>query len=223
MIALLVMTDGRDDTLHETLASFAANVSGPISERWIHDDTGDWRHAAELAERYPEFDVIETEGRSGFGGAIRNAWETLDRLSVARFVFHLEDDFTFTRPADLGDLADVLDLYPHLAQIAYRRQAWNDAERAAGGVIEQHPEDYTEQRAGALGPWLEHRRFFTTNPSLYRAELRQRRWPQGAESEGRFGVSLFADNPATRCAFWGARTDPPAVHHIGAERVGTGY
>jgi len=221
MIALLVMTDGRDDVLAETLASFAANVTGPISERWIHDDTGDRHHSAHLAELYPDFTVVDSAGRSGFGGAIRNAWSRLRLGSGARFVFHLEDDFTWNRPADLGELADLLDLYPHLAQIAYRRQAWNAEEIAAGGIVEQHPEDYTDCAAGEL-QWLEHRRFFTTNPSLYRFDLLERGWPAGAHSEGRFSLDLFAD-PARRCAFIGPRDSPPWVHHIGATRAGTGY
>lgn len=221
MIALLVMTDGRDDLLAETLASFAANVTGPISERWIHDDTGDRRHSDRLAGLYPDFTVVTSAGRSGFGGAIANAWGHLYRHSSSRFVFHLEDDFTWNRPADLDDLADLLDLYPHLAQVAYRRQAWNAEEIAAGGIVEQHPEDFTDCAAGDLR-WLEHRRFFTTNPSLYRVDLLERGWPTGAHSEGRFSLDLFAD-PARRSAYFGPRDSPPWVHHIGATRAGTGY
>lgn len=221
MIALLVMTDGRE-TIHDTLASWRANVSGPVSEWWIHDDTGDPAHAAELRGRYPEFEVVETAGRSGFGGAIRNAWATLRAGSGAPFVFHLEDDFTFNRPVDLGNLVEVLNTCPHLQQLAFRRQPWNDAERAAGGIIEQHPGDYCACLLRPGVEWLEHRRFFTTNPSLYRRELLARDWPEGAQSEGRFGVELFAD-PLKFAGYWGPRHSPPWVHHIGNVRHGIGY
>lgn len=229
MIALLVMTDGRD-TIGPTIEAARQLLGGSISERWIHDDSGSAAHSADLERRFPEFEVIRARGRSGFGGAIRNAWKILAARSGAPFVFHLEDDFVFRRPVNLDALAAVLDQRPHLAQLAFRRQAWNPAEIAAGGVVEQHPGDYTEVAAPELAPvlgfeprWLEHRRYFTTNPSLYRSALRDRRWPTGSRSEGRFSAELFKD-PATRCGLWGGfESGREWVHHIGHERIGTGY
>lgn len=222
MIALLVMTDGRD-TIHETIASAREALRGDISERWIHNDSGDPEHTARLRQAFPDFMVVSTPGRSGFGGAIRSAWSTLRRESTARFVFHLEDDFTFRRPVELADMADVLTARPHLVQLALRRQPCNSAELAAGGIVEQHPDDYEETGDGSHR-WLEHRRFFTTNPSLYRRQLiEEHDWPTGTESEGRFGLGLFAADPAARCGYWGARASGEAVRHIGTHRTGTGY
>jgi hypothetical protein len=124
-------------------------------------------------------------------------------------------------------MADLLTGAPELVQVALLRHPWNPAEIAAGGIVEQHPADYVDRLAI---PWdrpiryLEHRRFFTTNPSLYRMDLvRDTEWPDGTESEGRYGIGLLSQDPARQFAFFGARGDGPAVEHIGAARVGTGY
>lgn len=222
MIALLVMTDGRDH-IFETIPSFEAFASGPISERWIHDDSGDPRHAEKLRRVFPGYLVVSTPGRSGFGGAIRSAWSLLRQQTAADFVFHLEDDFTFSRLVDLGAMAALLDRHPELAQVALRRQAWNREELAAGGVVEVAPGDFEDQRDEMLDlDYLTHRRFFTTNPSLYRRELIEHEWPAGDHSEGRFTAAVFAD-PAARSAYLGARDSGEWVRHIGSTRAGTGY
>lgn len=223
-----MFTDGRDELLERTLDSAALNLVGPITEMVVFDDTGDLAHAdrlrASLDAHGAGWRVIQhPEGRRGFGGAIRAAWAWLRRHSEARFVFHLEDDFTFERAVDLDRMVGVLESRPELVQLALRRQAWNEAERAAGGVIELRPEAYLERETPLYGKWLEHREFFTTNPSLYRLELvRARAWPAGPHSEGLFSLELFTD-PDLRCGYWGARTQPPWVHHIGAGRAGEGY
>ncbi len=234
-IALLVMTDGRDGLLERTIASARENLLGNITERWIHDDGGGPLHSAYLDHQYPDYEQICMNAnfqtpRRGFGGAIDAAWRHLARYSTADYVFHLEDDFTFNRPVDLDAMASVLSSRPMLAQMALRRQAWNDSERAAGGVIEQNPEAYQQYVCRDLGrlEWLEHDLFFTTNPCLY-----PRRgaghgqwtvldpWPSGPESEGRYGIRLR--EAGYLFGFWGRREDAPWVHHIGDARAGHGY
>ena len=218
MICLLVMTDGRD-TIHDAIASADTALVGSITHRVIHDDSGDPDHRHDLMRRYPRWTVIGGD-RAGFGGAIKRAWCHVRDLPV-RFVFHLEDDFTFTRPVDLDAMGNVLAAQPQLLQLALRRQPWNAEERAAGGIIEQHPDAYDDCTDGEHH-WLEHRRFWTTNPSLYRRELCERKWPDGVHSEGRFGIEQFRD-PNAVSGFWGERSSGEWVHHIGHERVGTGY
>lgn len=224
MIALLVMTDGRDEYLDRCLTQPMDNLVGfgLVTEWWMHDDTGDEAYRSALAVRYPSHTPLHEGPRRGFGGAIGHAWERLRQESDAEFILHLEADFLFTKEVDLAALVDVLRARPYLTQMALRRQPWNEQERAAGGVVEQHPDDYTEAHCHAEA-WLEHRRFWTTNPCLYRRSLCERGWPSGANSEGHFGVSLFAEDPARRSAFWGARDSGVWVTHIGAERVGHGY
>lgn len=230
MIVLLILTDGRLEYLERTIASARENLRGPISRTVIHDDSGITAYGDHLRSAFPDFEVYSTGRRSGFGGAIRSAWSYLARTAEAdeaRFVFHLEDDFTFNRPVPLAELAFVLDHRPELVQLALRRQPWNETERAAGGIVESNPAAYEERRTGPMFrpmfQWLEHRLFFTTNPSLYRRSLTWRGWPEGAHSEGRFGIELLNENPDAVFGFWGARDSGEWVTHIGDVRAGTGY
>ncbi len=228
-VALLVITDGRDDYLARCLASLH-HLHGDIAEWWMFDDTGDDAYRAQLADRYPRFRHINGGPRQGFGGAIRSAWEQVGKASSADWILHLEQDFTFERFVPLEQMIAVMTARPYLAQMALRRQPWNAAERAAGGIVEQHPHDYTEEHDALTGAsWLEHRRFWTTNPCLYRRSLLDVGWPDRDQSEGHFGLNLFANGtpeapgPLVRCGYWGQRSDPPWVTHIGDVRTGTGY
>lgn len=227
MIALLVMTDGREhifDAIPSALESLTPEQM--ISERWIHDDSASPEFAARLAEAFPTFTVISTGRRSGFGGAIRNAWRTLAEQSRAPYIFHLEDDFTFNRPAPLDEMAAILEAFPNVLNMALRRQPWNDLEAAAGGIIEQHPAAYIECAQHVTGRpslhWLEHRQFFTTNPGLYRRSLILEGWPDCPHSEGVFTHERLRD-PLLHFGYFGERSSTPWVHHIGTHRAGIGY
>ncbi len=226
-IAVLIMTDGRDDYLRRCMASLH-NLRGPITETWMHDDTGDLIQRAELSIRYPDFMQLGDGPRRGFGGAMAYAWSQLAARSGCRWVFHIEQDFTFERPVDLVAMAAALDDDPTLVQMALRRQPWSPPEHAAGGVVEMHQEAY-EDRSHDGHPYLRHRLFFTTNPSLFHRSLCTKRWPEGANSEGRFTHQLLRDGhlniDGDRLGFgyWGSRADAPLVEHIGTTRIGTGY
>ena len=221
MITVMVMTDGRRECIVPAIESLT-RLQGPVSARVIHDDSGDADYEAWLWETFPGWTVDSTGTRSGFGGAVRSARAWLAEHDRNPYVWWHEDDFILTRDIDLHAMMRVLTDRRHLVQLALRRQPWNDAERAAGGIVEQHPDQFYEvwDRGRA---WLEHRRFFTTNPHLTRAEwLTETQWPEGPESEGRYGLSLFAGG-RLRCGFWGARDSGEWCEHIGHERVGTGY
>jgi hypothetical protein len=222
VIAALVVTDGRHDYLQQAVASFEEKVSGPIVERWMHDDTGDRKYRSRLAEEFPDWTQFNGGERQGFAGAIRTSWDMLKRESIAEYIFHLEADFTFNRPVDLTRLTEVLAKRPALAQMAFRRQPWNAEEAAAGGIVEQHPEDFSTCMDAVDNVWLEHTRFFTTNPCIYRSSLTEMfDWPAGPNSEGRFGIKLR--EAGFNFGYWGPREDPPWVEHIGHDRAGVGY
>jgi hypothetical protein len=123
----------------------------------------------------------------------------------------------------LDALADVLEVNPQLSQLALRRQPWNAAERRAGGVVEQHPQDYEDRVSGARRyHWLEHRRFWTTNPSLIpRRTFDLLNWPAVNQSEGWFSEQVR--QAGMTFGYWGARASGEWVNHIGHERTGTGY
>ncbi len=194
-VALLLISDGREDYLQQTLDSVEQNL--PDFDQVVHID--DTRH--EL----------------GFAGAIQAGW---DRIQTD-YVLHLECDFTFNRPIPVDAMRQALEQRPYLVQMALLRQPWNQAERAAGGVVQQHPDSYTLALGMPPARWLEHARFYTTNPSLYPRWIVERGWPQTAQSEGLFGLRLFAEDPARRSAFWGSGEE--WCHHVGDERAGHGY
>lgn len=228
-IALIVMTDGRDDCLTRCAVA-AENLRGPISEVYVFDDTGDDAYRETLRERWPLYRHRGIGPRRGFGGAIRYAWDVLRDESNADWIFHLEQDFLISRPVDLNAMITTMDDRPYLAQMALRRQPWNAAERAYGGVVEQDPYAYRNSYDPVTGQsWLEHRKFFTTNPSLYHHTLTDLDWPEGDHSEGRFGIRLFQKGIAdisgdqVWCGYWGTRKSDPWCEHIGTARVGTGY
>lgn len=218
MTVLLVMTDGRRDCISRTIPTALEQLQGLISHRVIHDDSGDSAYRAWLVEQFPDFTVIGRSHRSGFGGAIQSAWRHLRTLNP-QFVFHLEDDFLLRRPVDLEAMMRAMFAEPHLVQMALLRQPVNDDEKAAGGLIEQFPDAFTTVTR-EYGTWREHRRFFTTNPSLYRGTLCRRPWPDGRQSEGRFGWDLFAEDGDAKAAYWG---EGEWVEHIGETRAGVRY
>lgn len=194
-IALLVIDDGREDYLDRCLESASKSLP-PLHYCVMVDDSGH-----EL----------------GFGGAIQAGWDVVLELTDADYILHLESDFTFKQPVPVAQMRQTLEAKRNLAQVALKRQPWNAEERAAGGIVEQHPGDFQEVR----GLWTEHERFFTTNPCLYPRWIVEKGWPQGPESEGRFTHRLRDEG--LRFAFWGGKFAPPHVEHIGAERAGVGY
>lgn len=218
MTTLLIMTDGRRECLIPTLASLHLNLTGNIHRTLIHDDSGSATYAAWLRKEWPWADVFSTGQRSGFAGAIQSAWEQVD----GDWIVHWEDDFVLKEKVNVASFVAVMRDNPDVVQMALKRQPWNEAEKAAGGFIEMSPYDYIEKTDGKH-TWTEHRKFFTTNPSVYRGSLIKRGWPNVPESEGVFGASLFRDEPNARAAYWGGKFEAPKVEHIGIERAGNGY
>jgi hypothetical protein len=162
--------------------------------------------------------VNDWDHKLGFGGAIREGWSTALELEWTH-CFHAELDFVYLRPVPLDAMVAALQAHPYLVQMALLRGPVNDAEYRAGGVIEQHPDDYWPVDWGQH-TWREHRRYVTTNPAVWPRWVIERGWPEVAQSEGHFGIDLFTEDPARRAAYWG---DTVTVQHIGHERTGHGY
>jgi hypothetical protein len=198
-------------------------VHGHITRRVLIDDSADPDYGAHLEHTYgSRWELVHHTDRRGFAGAVQSAWDHIAD-GPETHVFHLEDDFTFNRHVDLDVMARILDRHPHLVQLALRRQPVNDLERSAGGIVEMWPDQYFEVAENGQHHWLEHRLFFTTNPSLYPRSLTSAPgWPQVDRSERAFTDRLLA-NTGLRFGFWGKRSDRPWVHHIGDHRVGVGY
>lgn len=222
--ALIVLTNGREDYLDRTLGSAFEAIDGELKPRIMVDDSQNSFYGREVDEKWSgQFDVIHHAPKSlGFCGAIQKAWDLVKDFEDVQYVFHLEEDFVFNHYVNLAKMISILDNYSHVAQVALLRQPWNDSERAAGGIVQQHPDSYEDCSDGQGNEWLEHRLFFTTNPSVYRRSLIDRGWPQVPYSEGIFTHQLIED-PDLRFAFYGPRNVGPAVLHIGDKRTGTKY
>lgn len=211
---ILAITDGRRDG--------AGRLLSEISRRSAEG-------SLPLVRDTPVIVVDDSAHKLGFSGAIQHGWERVRELdrklrmrgSQLDYVFHVEDDFVFLRPVPLHQMAMVLEAHSHIAQIALLRQPWNEEERAAGGIIQANPDDFEQRARGGIS-WVEHRRFWTTNPSLYAASWCYNDWPQQQYSEGIWTHKLLRE-PELRFAFWGMKDQTPAVLHIGAERAGHGY
>lgn len=214
-VALLTISD-RPDLLADTIASLAEALDR---------DEGDV-----LSAFATHAHVDDREHRLGFGGAIRYGWERLRGRADFDYVLHVEDDWRFDAPVELGAMADLLDARPELAQVALRRNPVNDVERKAGGVVEMWPDEYADRAMTIVEPdcsgrelaWLDHELYFTTNPSLYRRSLLDLEWPDCPASEQVFTAKCL--RAGLRFALYGTRAEAPRVTHLGDNRrEGRGY
>lgn len=219
MIALAVFTDGRRAFAEQSIPRYEEALVGPITHRFVFDDSADPDYAEWLHELLsPRFAVISWPQRRGFGGNIASAWDFMAQIPQFEYVFHAEDDFLLDEPVDLERLIQILKIAPELDQVALLRHAFFPRELEAGGIIEEHPESYASRHVGGLR-WLEHDRYFTTNPCLYRRGLCAYGWPDVNASEQVFTRDRVGHGRKMAYYGWNERR----VTHIGSHRVGSGY
>lgn len=216
MTTLLVMSHGRRDCLTQAINSIHSNLRGRIDNWVIHSDAPDPKFNDWVKQWWGGI-LIVNEGERGFGNAIRNAWNNVDD----DYIIHWEEDFVLKEEVNADLMQWILNTSPELAQVALKRQPWNQQEKAMGGIVEQDPGSYTEEtRYGYV--ITKHRKFFTTNPSVYGRNVVELGWPEGSESEGRFGLKLW--DAGLYSAYLGGKYEKPKVEHIGYERAnGGGY
>jgi hypothetical protein len=226
-VTVIVHTGGEPETwkersgyLRKSLASLVKQVSGPITQRVIYSDWGDQRLDDLRAIGEPfGFYVAGPSEHLGYTGSMKAMWRYLAKRAKGVYVFQAEDDFLFLKPVDLRAMILALEENPQLAQLALLRQAAYPREFENGGILGWPETEFTS--AGSNGrTHLEHRLFWTQNPSLYRRTVTATPWPSGRSSERLFGDALAKD-PAVRFGLWGS--GEPWLKHIGAVRAGTEY
>lgn len=214
---LLIFTCGREEYLKQAILSARDNLI--IHEFGQHrefdhvffvDDSCDLEFHKKLYQY--NIPILSRKNKMGFAGAIKFAWETIPETD---YIFHLEEDFIFEEKIYLNVMAKILNSEPTTSQVALKRQAWNDEEKKAGGIIEQWPELYRERFIGGQRV-TEHSNFFTTNPSLYRYSLTKRGWPDVPNSEKVFSDKIFSEG--MKSVFLGSKFESPKVRHIGINR-----
>lgn len=193
-VCLLLVDDGREDFLDRALEALGGRADQEVI---VRDD----------------------DHSLGFAGAVREGWERVLETGC-EWVLHWETDFTPNEDPPVNEMVALLRMQPHLAQVSLKRQPCNSDEERAGGIVELHPDDFTERTEAGV-TWTEHRRYWTTNPSVFHRRFCEVGWPQEPCSEGVFTHKLLAD-PMLRFAIWGGKFDPPMVTHHGI-RAGVGY
>lgn len=196
---------------------------------WIGDGRDEYhdatrKSALEMVPFRAGDKLVEIDDRDhllGFHGAVQAAWDEAV-ASGCEYVFHCELDFVFSEPVPIDRMIGVLERHPEVAQLSLKRQPMTADERAVGDILLANLEHCHEVVDGD-DVWVNQRRWFTTNPSLYRTDLCLRGWPQCRFSEGTFTIHYLEDHPDHWFGVWGELYDPPRVTHIGHERAGVGY
>jgi hypothetical protein len=207
----------RSAYLRQSLASLNAQITGPIVQRVVYSDWAE--HREELVEIAQEAGFyVAGEGHHGYTGSMRRMWAYLQKRAKGDYIFATEDDFLYPEPVDLGPMIETLKDAPHLAQIALLRDAFYQDERETGGILGWPKPAFTKVGQNGTSR-LEHKLFWTANPSIFRKSLTDRPWPVGHHSETLFGKQLI--DAGLRFAFWGDHQE--LTRHIGEVRAGTGY
>jgi glycosyltransferase involved in cell wall biosynthesis len=209
-VALVVITDGRQNFLTQTTASLVDSFPR-FDHEIIVDDSGDPEYADWLDDEFGGyFSIIHHPERRGCSAAVSTGWLAASEFD---YVWHAEDDFIYTETVDLERMAAILEENPYLAQLALKRQPHGPVELAVGDLM-----------AVELDRWEDHEGFcdtdliFTFNPCLIPKDV--------------IAVALADPSPRTepnvtssclakgyRFGYLGQTTDPPRVHHIGERRM----
>jgi N-terminal domain of galactosyltransferase len=227
-VALILRTGGEDDVwperstyLRQSLASLAERVTGPIQRRVIFSDWSE-RFTAELEEiaREHGFYVVGG-GHRGYIASVRRLWRYIDVRVREPFLCLVEDDFLYLRDVDLTPMIETLVVTPRVQQIALLRDACYESERERGGILGWPEDQFTAvDQANPRRARLEHRLFWTMNPSVFSRAIVRTNWPVADSSERVFGNLLLRD-ARVRFAFWG--TGEPWIEHIGETRASDVY
>lgn len=192
MIGIVVVSDRGDRYLPDCLDNVAKWVR-PALPLHIVDDC---EHHLGMAGAV----------QAGFAHAVAADW---------RYVLWVEEDFRFNGHPPLAEMVAILDRNPQLAQVVLKRQAWSMEERSVGGIMELHPDDYTQRTLGPLCDFVEHSRIFSLNPCLIRRRVLELGWPETNEA----GFTERCIDAGYTFAFYGNRAHPPLVTHVGDVRA----
>lgn len=153
----------------------------------------------------------------GMAGAVQAAWAwALDE--GVDYLLHVEEDFRFAMELDVLDLVRILRRSPYLAQLCLKRQPWSPEERWAGDIFATWPTEGEERLQDREG-FLVQRRLFSLNPCVIPARVLELGWPSGPLGVGNeAGFTKRCLEQGLWFGYYGARTDPPRVVHVGDTR-----
>lgn len=218
--SVILRTGGEPDTwearsgyLRASIASLAERVTGNIVQRVVYSDWGEDHDAEirEIAEAHGFY--VAGSGHHGYAASVSRLWGYIGNRAKGDFVFLAEDDFIYDREVVLEDLVAPLEADPNLKQVALLRQPVFP--RETSGILGWPEEDFTRK-----ADHLEHRLFWTMNPSLMRRTIVEMPWPNKPSSERVFG-DLLLRSRAAKFGIWG--DGQPWITHIGEVRSTSVY
>jgi hypothetical protein len=220
MIVFVLRCDGRRDYIERAIASAEANVHADFARRFIINDSGDPDYASWLNYTFPVYECIHHVERRGNAAGMQTALKTVV-ASGADYAFMTEDDFVFNQPVDVMAIARLLDSQPQLAQLVLKRNPVSPAEIAAGGQIEQAPNEFDDYEC-EYGAWVEMHplpsRVFSCNPMLFRRDAIDAALASGLPMH-ECGLTDALRARDYRFAYWGKRDGPQMCEHIGTYRL----
>lgn len=218
---LVLVTHGDAPHLAETLQSFERWVTPAPDLRMCVADGPD----ALLPDVIPSeaaWWIRQHEEQHGFCAAVRTGWQ-MAREAIEEyrldFVFWLENDFRFLRPVDVTLMAYALTRFTHIpiCQMALMRAAVNKREEKYPNILEAWPEG--DPPVSHMG-WIQHTKFWTTNPALIPSWVFDVDFPDGPGCEGSFWRAVAPRG--WQMGFWGE--GDVWVEHMGVrDSNGKGY
>lgn len=200
-IALVVFPTPYDNLLRECMDT-VWNLRGPISERWMFDNSGDESRRERLSSWYPVYRHRGVGPRQSRGSALNYAWSCLRTSSRARWVLHYPTIGIINRRVDLNAMIGAMVDSPWLAQMNLRS--------GPDPILGQQCHDRRRART-----WLEYDGEFSTGPCLYRMSLTQLSWQDSDRPEEEFTTRLRGNALATEnhlgLGCWGNREDEPVI------------
>jgi hypothetical protein len=116
MITVVLTSCGRLDLLARTIQSFMQFNTYPISEYMIVEDSGDPIIATKIIDTFPDWDLIFNHKKRGVIHCIDDAYSHVK----TPYIFHLEDDWEFTKGGFIEDSLKILESNPNILQVWLR-------------------------------------------------------------------------------------------------------
>ncbi|MGC6425270.1 MAG: glycosyltransferase [Lentimonas sp.] len=195
----------RFDLLEQTLQSLIPNLSGPLDEIVVIEDSPDRSVQDVLDAISKDIRLIQNNPQLGQMRSIDKIYETIK----SSHAFHCEDDWEFTRGGFIEESITILDNFPKVSMVGLRpRHELNPRIRnAPQETLEEieffrlDPKAHPEYFSYSFNPGL--RRMIDLKPFLPMAE-------KGGEHDISYAFK--------KQGFQIANLEHPAVRHIGAER-----
>lgn len=224
----LIVVSHRKRMFLETALNSLRVFSRGLREPVIVDDSGSSAHRAWLAQRGYKVASVGQDNE-GYLSAMNKVWEVAyDLTPRSDYVFLWEEDFTLTRPLNVGLMVGVMDEHYDLAQLNVQRQPVYGVERRHGFIASHEVRGYgiSKHRTGGV-PWVRRERPFTTNPCLLRSSVLDVPWPTREEADqcdGGAEPAMSLKLEPNYAFGWFGAADVPHSRHIGSNRkTGTGY